>query len=68
VRLSGGRISAELCDGLLPGQFDAIRLSYPELGCLTNCAIRWTTTGPIFISLSTEQNGDFANRNEGKSE
>jgi hypothetical protein len=67
-RLSGGRISAELCDGLLPDQFDDIKLSYPELGCLTNCVIRWTTTGPSFISLSTEQNGDLHIAMRGKSE
>jgi len=52
ARLSGGRISAELCDGLMPGQFDAIRLSYPELGSLTNRANVWVAMRVRFISLS----------------
>jgi hypothetical protein len=49
ARLSGGRISAELCDVLMPGQSDVIRLSYPELGSLTNLAIVWVATGVSFI-------------------
>jgi hypothetical protein len=56
ARLSGGRISAELCDGLMPDQFEAIRLSYPEPGSLTNRANSWVATVVRLISLSTEQN------------
>jgi hypothetical protein len=66
ARLSGGRISAELCDGLMPGQSDVIKLSYPELESLTNRAIIWVAMAVSFISLSTEQNEALTNRDEGQ--